>query len=113
MDRVNEITFNATLMSEMRAIAFVSRLVREGHLDPGRYKDLRLHMVADDKGIVSFGSASKLNTERAFLEQLFELGRNAARQWLKKHRDDIGQRATLDIDKEFLKAAKVPRARGA
>lgn len=109
MDRINEITFNASLMSEMRAISFVSRLVREGHLDPGRYKDLRLHMVADDKGLVAFGSASKLNTEWSFLEQLFDLGRASAHQWLKKHRDDIGVRASLDIDKEFLKAAKVPK----
>jgi NTE family protein len=109
MDRINEITFNASLMSEMRAIAFVSRLVREGHLDPGRYKDLRLHMVADDNGLVAFGSASKLNTEWSFLEQLFELGRASADKWMKKHRGDIGVNATLDIDKEFLKASKVPK----
>lgn len=110
MDRVNEITFNASLMGEMRAIAFVSRLVREGHLDPGRYKDLRLHMIANDRALVPYGSASKLNTELSFLEELFELGRTAATQWLKKHRDAIGREGTVDIDQEFLKAAKTPKA---
>lgn len=109
MDRINEITFNASLVSELRAISFVSRLVREGKLDPGRYKDLRLHMVSDDKGLVDFGASSKLNTERAFLEQLFDLGRTAATRWLRKHRDDIGVNASLDIDKEFLKGPKKAR----
>ena len=106
MERINEITFNAGLISEMRAISFVSRLVREGKLDPGRYKDLRLHMVADDKGLANFGAASKFNTERTFLEQLFHLGRNAASRWLHKHREDIGVNSSLDIDREFLKVSK-------
>lgn len=106
MDRINEITFNAGLISEMRAISFVSRLVREGKLDPGRYKDLRLHMVADDKGLAPLGASTKFNTEREFLEQLFHMGRTAAARWLKKHRDDIGVKPSLDIDTEFLKLPK-------
>ena len=106
MDRLSEITFNASLMSEMRAISFVSRLVREGKLDPGRYKDLRLHMVADDEGLGPYGANSKFNTDRAFLEDLFALGRTAATSWLKKHRADIGVKSTLDVDREFLRGPK-------
>jgi len=106
LDRLSEITFNASLMSEMRAISFVSRLVREGKLDPGRYKDLRLHMVADDDGLSPYGANSKFNTDRSFLEELFELGRNAAAGWLKQHRGDIGVRSTLDIDREFLRGPR-------
>ncbi len=71
MDRLSEITFNASLIGEMRAIAFVSRLVREGRLDSGRYKDLRLHMIADDAGLAPFGAASKMDTTWPFLERLF------------------------------------------
>ncbi|HKX96034.1 MAG TPA: patatin-like phospholipase family protein [Methylibium sp.] len=102
MDRLSEITFNASLVAEMRAIAFVSRLVREGRLDPGQYKDLRLHMIADDEGLAPFNASSKLNTDAAFLDQLFALGRAAADGWLARHRADVGVRGTLDVEKAFL-----------
>ena len=102
IDRLSEITFNASLIGEMRAIAFVSRLLAQNRLDPGRYKDLRLHMVADDAGLSAFNASSKFNTELPFLEQLFKLGRNAATRWLTQHGKDVGHKSTLDIDAEFL-----------
>lgn len=102
MDRLSEITFNASLIGEMRAIAFVSRLVREGRLDSGRYKDLRLHMIADDAGLAPFGAASKMDTTWPFLERLFALGHAAASRWMAAHRADIGVRATVDVEGEFL-----------
>ncbi len=111
IDRLSEITFNASLIGEMRAIAFVGRLVREGRLDAGRYKALRLHMVADDAGLAPFNAASKLNSDRAFLERLFGFGRAAADRWLAAHRADVGVRGSLDIEAEFL--ARPLRARRA
>jgi NTE family protein len=110
-DRVNEITFNAGLVSEMRAIAFVQRLVHEGRLAEGEYKDLRLHMVADDEGLAPLHPSSKLNTDRAFLERLHALGREAAARWLRRHRADIGRRATLDPAATFLAPRRVETAR--
>lgn len=106
LDRLSEITFNASLMGEMRAIAFVSRLMREGRLDSSRYKDLRLHMVADDDGIGPLGPNTKFNTDRAFLERLREMGREAASRWLQQHKGDIGVRGTLDVEREFLTPRK-------
>jgi NTE family protein len=103
IDRLSEITFNASLMSEMRAIAFVSRLMREGKLDPGKYKDLRLHMVSDDAGMSPLGANTKFNTDIGFLESLFEMGRTATSHWLTHHKSDIGVRATVDVEREFLK----------
>jgi NTE family protein len=111
VDRLSEITFNASLIGEMRAIAFVSRLVREGRLDRGRYKDLRMHMVADEAGLAQFGAASKLNTDRAFLEELFRLGRDAASRWLAAHRADVGVRSSLDIEATFLDRRRRRRRR--
>ncbi len=102
LDRLSEITFNASLMGEMRAIAFVSRLVREGKLEPGRYKDLRLHMVADDEGLAPLGPNTKFNTDLAFLERLRDMGREAAARWLTQHKADIGVRSSLDVEREFL-----------
>jgi NTE family protein len=101
-DRVNEITFNAGLVGEMRAIAFVARLIEQGRLDLGYYKNLRLHMIADEAGLAPLQPSSKMNTERAFLEQLHAMGRAAAGRWLDAHRGDIGRRSTLDIAAHFL-----------
>ncbi|MDE1949027.1 MAG: patatin-like phospholipase family protein, partial [Burkholderiales bacterium] len=74
-DRVNEITFNAGLVAEMRAIAFVQRLVGQGRLDAGEYKSLRLHMIADQKGLAPLDQSSKLNTAWPFLQDLHRMGR--------------------------------------
>lgn len=101
-DRINEITFNAGLIGEMRAIAFVQKLVDQGRIDPGEYKHLRLHMVADEEGLAPLHPSSKLNTDRRFLDALFELGRTAAARWLTAHRADVGRRSTLDLRKTFL-----------
>ena len=101
-DRVNEITFNAGLVAEMRAIGFVQRLVHQGRLKEGEYKDLRLHMIADDHELAVLHPSSKLNTERDFLQRLYMLGRSAAEQWLALHRADVGLRGTLDPAACFL-----------
>ena len=101
-DRVNEITFNAGLISEMRAINFVQRLIEEGRVDTGEYKNLRLHMVADDAGLAPLHASSKLNTDSEFLEALHALGRAAAERFLLQHRADLGVRSTLDVRKTFL-----------
>jgi NTE family protein len=106
-DRVNEITFNAGLIGEMRAIAFVQRLVEQGRVDPGEYKPLRLHMVADEEGLAPLHPSSKLNTDLRFLKELFELGRAAATRWLHAHRADIGVRSSLDLRRTFLNERKV------
>ena len=96
-DRVNEITFNTALVGEMRAIGFVSRLVEQGQLSGDDYKNLRLHMVADDEGLAPLHASSKVNTDRSFLEALHRLGRAAAERWLAAHRADVGVRSSLDL----------------
>ncbi|WP_201492871.1 patatin-like phospholipase family protein [Rubrivivax sp. A210] len=101
-DRVNEITFNAGLIGEMRAISFVQKLIEQGRVDPGEYKNLRLHMVADEAGLAPLHPSSKLNTDLRFLEALHELGRAAATRWLAEHRSDLGLRSTLDLKQTFL-----------
>lgn len=110
LDRLSEIAFNASLIGEMRAIGFVSRLLKERKLDPGRYKDLRMHMVADDDHLATLGSHSKFNTDMAFLDSLFTVGRDAAAKWLREHGPDIGVKSSLDIDAVFLGKAKAAAA---
>jgi NTE family protein len=101
-DRLNEITFNAGLVSEMRAIAFVQKLHREGRVDAGAYKNLRLHMVGDEAAMVALSPSSKLDTGRALLLGLHAKGRAAAEQWLAGDGKLLGQRSTLDVRRVFL-----------
>ncbi len=112
LDRLSEITFNTALIAELRAIGFVSRLLHEERLDRGRYKDLRLHMIADDEGLAPFKGSSKFNTAPEFLRELHDLGRSAARRWLARHRDDLGRRSTLDLGATFLAPPPGPRRKG-
>jgi NTE family protein len=109
-DRIDEITFNAGLVGEMRAIAFVDKLIRERRIRPGDYKHLRLHMVADDDGLAPLNASSKLNTDRAFLLALHALGHAAAERWLLAHRADVGVRSSLDLRSTFLAPREAPPA---
>ena len=97
MDRMNEVTFNASLLAELRAIEFVSRLLAQGKLDPQRYKDVRMHRIDGGALLADKGSASKARADLGFLRQLFELGRTAGQQWLAAHRQDLGVRASLNL----------------
>jgi len=101
-DRINEITFNAGLASEMRAIAFVQKLHGEGRIDASGYKNLRLHMVADEAAMAALPPSSKLDTSRPLLEQLHALGRRTAEAWLAGDAKELGRRSTLDIRRVFL-----------
>ena len=94
MDRVNEITFNAPLLAEFRAIDFVARLLDEGRLDPARYKKMLLHRVDGGAALAGFGATSKLRADAPFLQRLFELGRGVGQRWLKTHVEHIGVQST-------------------
>jgi NTE family protein len=96
-DRMNEITFNASLQHELRAIAFVSRLIKDGKLDPSRYKDIRLHLISDPEDMLELGAASKLNAEWDFLIHLRDLGRARAAKWLEQNFDAVGKEPSIDI----------------
>lgn len=101
LNRVNEITFNGSLMKELRAIDFVRRLIEEGRLDRKDYRRVNLHMVEAQDEIAPMGASSKLNTEWAFLKHLFEIGREAAIGWLDAHYEDLGRKSTIDTRAMF------------
>ena len=99
MDRLNEITFNASLAAELRAVRFVQELIGDGDLKEsakGRFKRLLLHAIAADGRLDDLSLASKFDTEWTFLTGLKARGRAAADDWLAAHRDDLGRRETLD-----------------
>ena len=101
MERVAEITFNASLLREFRAIDFVNRLLEDNRLDPKRYKRNRLHRIDATEALAHYTASSKLDTSWRFFEELHEAGQAAARAWLAEHYADIGVKATLDLRAEF------------
>jgi NTE family protein len=101
-DRQNEITFNASLMREMRAIHFVNRLIEAGKLDPAEYRQNRIHLIAADQALNHLHASSKLNAEPEFLEQLFSIGRRTADHWLARNFDSLGRTSTIDIPALYL-----------
>jgi NTE family protein len=96
LNRLNEITFNASLMKELRAIDFVARLIDGGALSPEAYRKLHLHRIGSD-ALANLPAASKMNTEWAYMERLFALGQAAATDFLDENWREIGKRSTLDI----------------
>lgn len=101
-DRINEISFNSSLMREMRAIAFVTRLIDEGALDSNRYSRMLIHAIHSDADVAGRGVASKLNPDWSFITDLKEAGRRRASEWLAQHFGSLGKQSTIDIAAEYL-----------
>ncbi|MDG3440253.1 patatin-like phospholipase family protein [Nitrospirillum amazonense] len=101
-DRVNEITFNASLMREMRSIRFVSRLIDSGDLTSDQYKALRMHVIENDEALADMHASSKLNAEPEFLQYLFTKGRETADCWLAANFDKVGVETSVDIVQDYL-----------
>lgn len=113
MNRMNEITFNSSLIAEFRAIDFVNRLIDDGklkHGGPDGYKKIRLHRVAADEALKELSASTKSNADWDFLQGLRDGGRLAAKAWLDTHYDAIGKTGTMDVKKHTR--AKLPDAAG-
>ncbi|MEI6188385.1 MAG: patatin-like phospholipase family protein [Alphaproteobacteria bacterium] len=103
-NRISEISFNASLVAEMRAIHFVSKMVNHNALDKNIYKNLHLHMIESSEAMQELNASSKLNTSWQFFIFLKEIGRNAAERWLKDNYSFIGTASSLDIEQVFFPA---------
>lgn len=97
MERLREITFNSSLLKELRSVDFINRLMDEGKMAEDGFRRMRIHIVEAPGEVTSLGSSSRMNPEWAFLLHLFDLGRDSADKWLAQHFDDIGERETVDI----------------
>lgn len=95
-NRVNEISFNAPLLKELRMMALLHQVIDPGNSEARAWKAMRLHRISSAQ-MIELGHASKLNAEWAFLEMLFESGRESAEDFLASHGADLGVRASLDL----------------
>ena len=104
MNRINEITFNSSLISEYRAIEFVARLIDQGRVPrgtgPGQYRRINVHRIVLDRFGTHFDAFGKLSTDYDFFEMLRLSGKRAARRFLDEHFSDIGVRSTVDLRAE-------------
>jgi NTE family protein len=104
VNRVNEITFNSSLLAEFRAIEFVARLIDERRLPRGRgagqYRRINVHRIVLDSEGKAFTAASKLSNDFEFFEMLRDHGRRAARRFLDEHFEHIGVKSTVDLRSE-------------
>lgn len=101
-NRINEISFNASLIHEMRAIHFVTRLIHSGQLDSGDYKSMLMHMIEAEHLLEGFGASSKLNADWDFLRTLRDIGRETAETWLAANFEKLGVESTVDLREQFL-----------
>lgn len=97
LNRINEISFNSSLLRELRAINFVNRLIHEGKLEKDAMKVNYVHSVRDDDFMSQLGIATKVTLNRTLLIQLMEAGRTAMDNFLSNHRDDLGKRSSTDL----------------
>jgi NTE family protein len=102
LDRINTLSFNSSLMREMRAINFVSKLVDSGFDNGGQLKKLNIHTIDAEAYLGKLSVSSKLNADWDFLQQLFQLGRAKADEFIAAHFDKIGVKSSTDIEAKFL-----------
>ncbi len=97
LNRLNEVSFNAVLLKELRMIALLRRVADPGDSEGARWAGMRIHRIASEL-MTELGASSKLNAEWDFFALLRDEGRKSAHDFLKAHALDLGRRSTLDID---------------
>lgn len=108
LNRLNEVTFNSSLVKELRAIHLLHELIEAEGLELERYRDMRLHLIHADEEVQDLKASSKLNADWRYLTHLRDRGRAWATGWLEAHYDAVGERSTLDLDELFADAFRPP-----
>jgi NTE family protein len=101
-DRVNTLSFNSSLMHEMRRVNFVQKMLSDGYNMHGVLRNLRIHNINPEIALGSLGVSSKMNAEWSFLQKLRKLGHAMAADWIRKNFDQIGVSSTCDVKEIFL-----------
>ena len=105
MNRINEISFNSSLVDEFRAINFVTKLIEEDWLKDEykeRLRHILVHSVRADTALADLTVASKFDVSWPFLSGLKARGRDTADEWLRSNKHAIGKRSTVNLAKDFL-----------
>lgn len=97
MDRLNEITFSASLVHEVNAIETINRLIDADQLraDCG-YRRINLHRIHADDEVAELGVYSKDAPSWDFLRHLRELGQTAFKRLWPEIDAAIGKHSSWD-----------------
>ena len=105
LDRLNEVTFNASVVLEINAIEAINTLLGElqqaGVPYNGRYKPIRIHTIRNDPLAEQLGFVSKGSTSWNFLSTLHDAGYRTAQEWLAEHQAKLGARSSVDVRAEL------------
>ncbi len=96
-NRVNEVSFNATLIKELKMIALLRKVADQADGEGRLWGQMRMHLIKSDL-LATLGASSKLNAEWEFLTMLRDEGRRAASEFVEKHGLDVGARSTFEFD---------------
>ncbi len=105
MNRINEISFNSSLMREMRemrAIAFVTKLIDDGKILDNSMMRMLVHGIEAADVMAELGALNKLNADWDNLNRLMKVGRERTDAWLKQNFGGLGEESTVDIREEYL-----------
>ncbi|HZJ95420.1 MAG TPA: patatin-like phospholipase family protein [Thiopseudomonas sp.] len=100
-NRINEISFNSSLLRELRSIEFVHRLLENNRLDTDHYANILVHRIEATEKMNPLSASSKMNSEWAFLTHLRDIGRESAKSFLDEHFDTLGKESSLDLEHEI------------
>lgn len=111
-NRLNEITFNASLMRDLRALGYLWEVIQHEGLDRAAYNDGHMHRIHATQAMSELRVSSKMNTEMEFLECLFELGRDTTEEWIKTTWSDVGKKTTWRAKEIFEESVRPAHLRG-
>ena len=97
LNRLNEVSFNAVLLKELRMIALLRQVAQGGRSEAAKWASMRIHRVTSDV-LTGLGSSSKLNAEWDFFVMLRGEGYRCTEEFLAQHGADLGRRSSLDLD---------------
>lgn len=108
INRVNEISFNTSLVKELRTLALMEKagVQMPGAGPEGALGGAFLHLIHVDEEVQDLAASSKLNAEWGYLQTLFDRGRRWAEVWLRDNFDRVGVGSTLDLDRLFEEAPR-------
>ncbi|MEY2717969.1 MAG: hypothetical protein RL539_1001, partial [Pseudomonadota bacterium] len=105
MNRINEISFNSSLIKELRAVFFVQKLMDEGWIKDeykSKMKYVLMHSIRSDAAMSDLSVATKFSSDWEFLTMLRDRGRVFASEWLDNNFEHLGIRSSVDLKTEFL-----------
>lgn len=101
-DRITGLSFNSSLMREMRVVKFVSDMIQRGNDDGGRLREAFIHTIDAEERMGTLGASSQANLDKDYIDGLFALGREKGAHFIEAHFDAIGRESTTDIEEKFM-----------